>query len=206
MDGEGRIFGCTGGPAQPSEPDRIIVSPGDAANKESSMELSPAPECTTDCQTTDAGFVICFTQDGKVKGCIDNDLLASTDDDSSSGGTDVGAIVGGVIGGLAAVALIAGGAYYYRKKKKSTSFKKFQDDQSITISLGYNIESSTSEVFTSPQATTVEVGPPTTMHSESDINNNVAVSIPVNQEVLTSSSTASQQGSLSREDPVNDKV
>lgn len=206
MDGEGRIFGCTGGPAQPSEPDRIIVSPGDAANKESSMELSPAPECTTDCQTTDAGFVICFTQDGKVKGCIDNDLLASTDDDSSSGGTDVGAIVGGVIGGLAAVALIAGGAYYYRKKKKSTSFKKFQDDQSITISLGYNIESSTSEVFTSPspQATTVEVGPPTTMPSESNINN-AAGAIPVNQEV-TISSSASRQGSVSREDPLNDKM
>ena len=206
MDGDGRIFGCTGGPAQPSEPDRIIVSPSDDdENKDSSMELGPAPECTTDCQTTDAGFVICFTQDGKVKGCVDNDLLASsTDDDSSSGGTNVGAIVGGVIGGLAAVALIAGGAYYYRKKKKSTSFKKFQDDQSITISLGYNIESSTSEAFnsSSPRATTVEVGPPATLPDESD-NNNAAVSIPVDQEV-TSPSTASRQGSLARGDYIGD--
>ena len=197
MDGDGRIFGCTGGPVQSSEPDKIIVSPpNDDGNR--SLELSPAPGCTTECQTTDAGFVICFTQDGKVQGCINNDLLASSTDDSSSGGTNVGAIVGGVIGGLAAVALIAGGVYYYRKKKKRTSFKKFQDDQSITISLGYDVESSTSEAFTSssPQVTTVEVGPPTTKSDQPGINE-AGESSPArlrDQEAI-SASTESRQSS-----------
>eukprot|EP00890_Picochlorum_soloecismus_P000799 jgi/Picsp_1/171/NSC_00171-R1_---NA--- len=209
MDGDGRIFGCTGGPAQPSDPDKIIVSPsyGDE-NGNTSLELTPAPECTTECQATDAGFVICFTQEGKVKGCINNDLLASSTDDSSSGGTNVGAIVGGVIGGLAAVALIAGGVYFYRKKKESASFKKFQDDQSITISLGYDVESSTSEALasSSPQAATVEVGPPTTGTDQPGINS-MAVSKPeasLRDQEATGSSTASPQGALASGNPVVD--
>ena len=136
LQGNGTTLECT--PGGPTLWDTYNMSAG-GDRPPTSLRFIPDDSCTTACEQTEGGFMICYTDIGDVRGCMVTNVSSIVPMRSTSGGgTNTGAIVGGILGAIAGIMLVTVAIILYRKMhKRPKSFQKFQDSQCRTISLGY---------------------------------------------------------------------